>query len=364
MKSPDENPEWFYKDVKRCVAGYNILLLRYHDIRREQGLEAIKPSNCNNYAAAKDSMSKALYAMFYNNRATIFENNQWHQQLLLHYDEAEDGLAFLKEVIRPHHPALKPRAESGGTTDQPKLSDHGSLFKFAKAYCQWINDESHSNQLYSHIENAANFLHQIKDLEAYKTPARWLSWEIEEAEIGIKTLSTSCHLDSIALTLFNKIPDKYKAAASNSNTFAINRMTKTQEQERRKAKDPTAICSLCRQVGHDAMNGDGCDVYAQALLIEKARKTMQPSDDKDIIKKYKLHNKQRQKLSIQKRNQLRKTLRKVHLTETEDDFQAINKLTLHKFKEDHPDLDLDDPFAIGEDAIQYENLDKDESESE
>ena len=364
LESPDENPEWFYKDVKRCVAGYNILLLRYHDIRREQGLEAIKPSNCDNYAAAKDSMSKALYAMFYNNRATIFENNEWHQQLLLHYDEAEDGLAFLKEVIRPHHPALKPRAESGGTTDQPKLSDHGSLFEFAKAYRQWINDESHSNRLYSHIENAANFLHQIKDLEAYKTPARWLSQEIEEAEIGLKTLSTSCHLDSIALTLFNKIPDKHKAAASNSNTFTINKMTKTQEQERRKAKDPTAICSLCGQVGHDAMNGDGCDVYAQALLIEKARKTMQPSDDKDIVKKYKLHNKRRQKLSIQKRNQLRKTLRKVHLSETEDDFQAIKKLTLHKFKEDHPELDLNDPFAIGEDAIQYENLDEDESESE
>ena len=64
LLSPEDDPETFYKDIKRCVGQYNVLLKKYHDITKLSGVEAITPDNCDNYDQASEAMSRTLYSMF------------------------------------------------------------------------------------------------------------------------------------------------------------------------------------------------------------------------------------------------------------------------------------------------------------
>ena len=114
LASAKHDTENFYNDIKTHLTQYNVLLVNYQTITKDTPLTTITKDNCLNYDQAYKAMARALYVMFKTHQTTIF-GSRHHRELLLNYEDEEDGMEYLKELITPHHLALRPKSESTGT---------------------------------------------------------------------------------------------------------------------------------------------------------------------------------------------------------------------------------------------------------
>ena len=163
LSSSKENTAAFYKDIKTHTTQYNVLLIDYHDITKDKGIEFITSTNCVNYGPAKKAMSRALYVMFLAQKDEMF-TSKYHKDLLLNYEDEEDGLLFLKELITPHHLALKPKSETEGTNNQPDFTSDITIFEYIRKYKTWVREEKRAQipREYTDMDNAANIRKQME----------------------------------------------------------------------------------------------------------------------------------------------------------------------------------------------------------
>jgi hypothetical protein len=411
LHSSKQNTEPFYKDLKTHLTQYNVLLLDYHDITRSKGIEFINSTNCDNYENAKAAMSRALYVMFLTNKDTMF-TSKYHKDLLLNYEDEENGLAFLKELISPHHLALKLKSETEGTTNQPDFTEGQTIFEYIRSYKRWVREEKQAKipREYSDMDNAANIRKQMEKHEKYSIPTEHLKNELTKVENKQKEFPQNLKLNNIALTLFNKIPpeerfeddndtahqgvtinkvatrsqrtsnynkdkhqgnghdkkyNRYNKASDNSN--ASNHQS-AGDTETRRSFDPTKKCKLCGMYGHDGLKGDGCDATATHMNVTKAVDTLTYTQKKSIKDKwieYQNDNKTRRLKNRKGRNILRDELRRLQVTETPEDYISLKKFTVNTYKTTYPLEDWNDPYADSTNGISdYEDIESDESEDE
>jgi hypothetical protein len=414
LASSKENTAAFYKELKTHTTQYNVLLLDYHDITKEKGIEAIMPDTCDNYASAKKAMSRALYVMFLAQKDEMFKS-KYHKDLLLNYEDEEDGLAFLKELITPHHLALKQKSETEGTNNQPEFTTSITIFEYIRQYKRWVQEEKRAQipRQYTDMDNAANIRKQMEKHDKYAIPTEHLKSELAKVENKQKPFPKNLTLQFIALTLFNKIPpeerfedddieegstsnpitihkfikssDKYKDKKyeytnnkRNNNSYNHSRsnedrhststkstQSKGDQQLQRRIFDPDKKCNLCGMYGHDGEKGNGCDAMATHMAITKAENKMSFQQKKTIREKWKEHQESSRQFKMRNkkgRNLLRNELRKLQETETPETYYSIRKFTVDSYKDRYPEEDWVDPFSDPANGISdYEDLESDES---
>ena len=291
-------------------------------------------------------------------------NSIYHKDLLLHYEDEEDGLSFLKEIITPHHLALKQKSETEGTTNQPDFTPNITIFDYIRLYKQWVNEEKRAQipRVYTDMDNAANIRKQIEKHDKYAIPTAHLKTELEKVENKMKPFPKNLTLQKIALTLFNKIPQEerfedddmedgnptnpitinkfnsnkrgnetYKNNRNNNNNYdnrnnnnnydrysnqkqsldkqKDNRHAKEksyqhkgdQQQQQRREFDPDKKCNLCGMYGHDGETGDGCDAMATHINVTTANNKMTYQQKKSIKEKWKEYQENSRKYKMRNR---------------------------------------------------------------
>ena len=115
--SPDADPCVFFDSVRQEVLVQKILLLPYEHITKLTGLLEINENNCDNYSAAKKTMSRFLYNFFFQGCDTMFDGNDYAHNSLSVYAIDQDGLTFLEDLIRDSHPQLRTEVHRASITD-------------------------------------------------------------------------------------------------------------------------------------------------------------------------------------------------------------------------------------------------------
>ena len=255
--------------------------------------------------------------------------------LLLHYGEQDDGLGFLKAILKDSHPNLR-KLHKSATIDKPRIHNYETWFSNMKQYRKWVGFEAKAKipRQYSPEEHVSNILLEMKDELSFKVAKEKLDEQMTKVNENLITFPEDLLLHNIGMTIYDLMPADAKTSLPTYNpdsSLTINKFnsqlsdsssnhhSKQYKSKAANTNDTTVYrswediqCPACKTWGHH-IDHHGCDHTAINQNIMDYRRAHKKDFDKNaVLDHFKMHqdNIRSRKLSgKKKRNLLRQKLR-------------------------------------------------------
>ena len=383
----------FYEFLKSRCMQYNIFLREYSNITLNDNLAAITPDNCTNYEMALKEMSTAMYLLLDGNKSRWMSEQSQAFQSLKAYSTSCDGLAYLKNIMKKQHPALKD-VRSTDTAEKPQFKNCKDIYSFINDYIYWLDEEKLRGRTYKNEEKIYWVLNNLDD--RFKT-AKDIMLDKLDNNIFLHrqnpkplpvdyfvTESLSVYIVGLLkpeeqeVDLTNEVPTTTTPRISRTatdrkpyNLRSRNTPPRTPKEDYRKKirKDlkwelkPGEFCPGCGGANHNIYE-TGCPTFARYAKCKAFYdKFNDKREFKPIMEAYDNYQQTRQKTLKADRNKRRERLKRLV---DEDDcspegLEFMKKTYFKDYKEDNEDerFLLDNPF----DSLELESL-ADEEEDE
>ncbi len=347
----------FYEQLVGLLWEYNILLKPYHEITLDTGIEIITEKNCLNFENGRKAMTTALFNFFDNNKDTVFKDYTEPLSLLPAFRSDNDGLGFLKYILRPIHPNLKDVTD---TTEngKPIFKQCPNIHSFINRYKHWLADERILGRPhYTDLEKLKYILHQLDDrFSTAKNKIQTQLNEIYADRLRPGTFPPHLKLDSksnhLGLTIIELLsPDERSNLENDVPIFQVNKMqtrtntrplrdnrrdnrynsynNKRREPSTEWAKEikwrriPGAVCPACHKTDHNVYE-TGCANLATFCACQAFVRQHSKEEIKPVLEAY---NSFLKELAAKKKNvkqSYRKIIRKLVSKATDD--EAIDEI--------------------------------------
>ncbi len=341
----------FYEQLVGLLWEYNILLTPYHDITLDTGIEIITATNCVNYENARKTMTTALFNFFDNNKDTIFEHYAEPLALLPAFRSDNDGLGFLKYILRPIHPSLK---DVSDTTEheKPLFKQCPNIHSFINRYKHWLADEKilgRSN--YTDLEKIKYILNQLDDrFRTAKSKIQTQLNDIYADRFNPGTFPPHLQLDSktshLGLTIIEMLPIAERTNLDNIVTSTHHQINKIQTRSNQRAprdnrrehryntrrkessnewakeikwkRIPGAICPACHKNDHNVYE-TGCPSLATFCACQAFVRQHSKEEIKPVLEAYNSYLRDLASKKKTVKQSYRKIIRKLVTKATSDD---------------------------------------------
>ncbi len=387
----------FYERLKGQVEHFNILLRNYEDITVHDTVATITASNCTNYEMAVRHMSKTLFNLFDNYKATIFQNYLEPLGYFESFRPQLDGLGFLKMIMKKRHPDL--REVEFGIEDKvlaPTMKESNSIFTFINHYIEWLHDEELRNhRQYTALEQILYVLDQL-DENLYQQAKSVIREEIQKLNLNSRSpKEIPSHLlvdNQLGLYILGLLPSTTRASIyddiarqvqldtaatsaqvrrlyDNSSLDSSPQINKTQTDRKRTSSSyykkreannnsdswvdelkwevlPNETCPACFKSNHNVYK-TGCPTFATFAVCNEFYKTCDKSNLEKVKRAYKQYQKE---LSIKKRKRRNEDRRTIKTLANDDSLAAnlpsIKKTFFNKYLDDFRDEQycLENPY--------------------
>ena len=381
----------FYSDLQIRLLDFNILLVPYTEIKENEIMTQITPTNCLNYHSASKVMSRAIYTYIDENKSSLFSIYEDPLHTFDAFRHSMDGIGFLKEILSDIHPRLK-APTSDIAPVKPVFAKYANIHLFINAYREWLSDEKAKGRTYSDKENISYVLtnlderfeqaiirinreiHEIFDHSPTTAvfPEKW-TVRNKRLSLDINKLITSNDGSVIDLTnddvspTVNKVQFDEKSRRKRYNTRSRKDYATPQEnnykgksnkgqglkenKNRHKwAKDikwkymPGAHCPACGKTDHSIYE-TGCP---QMAIFAKCQKFMSQHDSRDLEPVLQEFEKYQAELSTKKRRKRKEYKDMVKTLDGSPEIRAeIKRVFQTAYYNDFPEemdneVDLDD----------------------
>ena len=329
-----KDPKQFYTAIRQQVLPYNVLLLPYDHITTKSGLLAINKGNCDNYHTIASVMSSFLYNFFFQGKENMFDNHEYAKNSLTTYESDQNGIGFLRSLIRDRHPALRKDAI------QTNITDHYSLPTFPETETFW----GYILKLETYVTDVKRDMDQIDILrlihdQLIKDPrfsraATHLQEKIDKFREGNGSLPDRYTLKNVAITIMDlydpqdkqrlSLPLRPVVQAIDVPTISINRaMTRSQTRGQTRSKTDLRaareahkeafekFCKCCLTYGHDAIE---CTKTGAMISIGEYLRNCTAEKKKEILQAYRRNRREaheRYMKSYKARRELKKQIKKL-----------------------------------------------------
>ena len=367
-----EDPRNFYTQIRQTLLTYQVLLRAYVAITKTTGLLEINAYNCQNYDSAKLVMSRFLYIFFFHGRDTMFDNNNYARFSLVNYEEHQDGLSFLLNLIRECHPKLRSdvnRSSITKTLELPKFEDTITIWEYI-AKCQiYIKDVQPSNC--TQVDVLRIVQEQISKDPRFKTAAEHLQAKISILKNGDGSVPNEYTLKNLTQTIMEcyelndrehlSQPRRTNRIAIIDTPLEIQRVQRSRsshqqsgtdrQDDNKRTTDKEKFCKSCITYGH---TDEECTKTGAAISIEQYLKTCSSEKKRQILEAYKENRKAahaRYLAAYERRKDLKKKIRRIHYDymvnphshnnpQAEQTFEMLRVACVKTAQAEHPDLDF------------------------
>ena len=368
-----EDPRNFYTQIRQTLLAYQVLLRAYVAITKTNGLLEITEDNCQNYHSAKLVMSRFLYIFFFHGRDTMFDNNNYARFSLVNYEEHQDGLTFLLNLIRERHPKLRSdvnRSSISKALELPRFEDTITIWEYI-AKCQiYIKDVQPSNC--TQVDVLRIVQEQISKDPRFKIASDHLQAQISTLKNGNGSVPPEYNLKNLTQTIMEcyELNDRERLSqprrpariAAFETPVEIQRVQqKTSHQQRNNdrgtAEDKNQndhkekFCKSCITYGH---TDEECTKTGAAISIAQYLQTCSSEKKRQILAAYRENRKAahtRYLAAYERRKDLKKKIRRIHYDyllsprsntdpQAEQTFEMLRVACVKTAQAEHPDLDF------------------------
>ena len=387
-----EDPRNFYTQIRQTLLTYQVLLRAYVAITKTTGLLEITEDNCQNYHSAKLVMSRFLYIFFFHGRDTMFDNNNYARFSLVNYEEHQDGLSFLLNLIRECHPKLRSdvnRSSISKALELPTFEDTITIWEFI-AKCQiYIKDVQPSNC--TQVDVLRIVQEQISKDPRFKIASDHLQSKISTLKNGDGSVPHEYNLKNLTQTIMEcyELNDRERLSqplraprvAALDTPIEIQRVqhgkssqyqedndrSKTTEKRHNDSKEK--FCKSCITYGH---TDEECTKTGAAISIAQYLTNCSSEKKRQILSAYKENRKAahaRYLAAYERRKDLKKKIRRIHYDyllsprssqdpQAEQTYEMLRVACVKTAHAEHPDLDFGSIDAsyndIEEPVIQFD----------
>jgi hypothetical protein len=358
LKLRDENDlRTAYERLQTRLSSYNVWLIEYDQITKQNQCCAVTPEICENFEHARALMSKSLYMIMDDNQDTYFEHYTEPITFLSAYRREQDGFAFITHMMEAIHPNLKTISNRQAPA-APKFNDHENLYEFINSYIDWIEDEfirakreytdreridyirseldSRFHTAKTKIESKLDELDTHEDI---KFPSN-LKLTSKLAKYIISLLKVE---DQSRVNKISTMPQDIINVTKHSNIKDNKRHRKEYTNDTKWADElkweilPGEFCTACGKNNHNVYK-TGCPAlatfaYCQTFMDKTPAKQLEP-----VLKAYKKYQRDLGRKLRDRRNNDRRTLRALKAANwTNEDITEVKDTLFVDYKRDYLD---------------------------
>ena len=336
-------------------------------------------------------MSRFLYIFFFRGRDTMFDNNNYARFSLVNYEEHQDGLTFLLNLIRERHPKLWSDVNHSSISkalELPRFEDTITIWEYI-AKCQiYIKDVQPSNC--TQVDVLRIVQEQISKDPRFKIASDHLQAQISTLKNGDGSVPHEYNLKNLTQTIMEcyelndrerlSQPRRTARIAAFDTPVEIQRVQhkpshqkrdndRVLTEDKRQNDSKEKFCKSCITYGH---TDEECTKTGAAISIEQYLNTCSSEKKRQILDAYKANRKAahaRYLAAYERRKDLKKKIRRIHYDymlnpcsendpQAEQTFEMLRVACVKTAQAEHPDLDFGSIDAtyddIEEPVIQFD----------
>ena len=354
-----------YERLQTRLALFNIYLIDYDIISKDNQCCQISPSTCKNYTNARKQMGRALFIVLEDNQDQYFEHYTLPKTFISAYRRQHDGFGLITHIMEPKHPNLR-ITSNRKAPKEPAFDDYSSIYEFIDAYIDWCDDEIiRADRKYTDREKIDHIRDELSP--AFQTAKYKIKCKLDELDADSeKPFPTNLQLNErLAKYIVSLLPEGDKANINkivdypslskmdnrNGSNYKskppydkgkyqspYNKRNNDSKDSQKWADDlkweiiPGAKCPACYKQ-HNVYT-TGCPDLARFAACKEFYDSTPAAKLKPVLQAYQRYQATQTKRMRDRRNSDRRTIRTLKSEYDEDDISKIKHSLFHEYKED------------------------------